>query len=134
MKSPVVVDTNVLSFLFGGLPEARLYERDLVGRRIVVPAQVAGEILFGARSLPRATEESLAAWLAALGSAPCGEDVVDAWASIMHDLTSRSPPAPLSVQDTWVAATAIGLDVPLVAHDAAFRRVRRLRLVCHAPA
>ena len=39
--------------------------------------------------------------------------------------------------DRWVAATAIWLDVPLIAHDAIFANVKELRLLTkldqHAP-
>lgn len=34
--------------------------------------------------------------------------------------------------DMWVAATALDLDLTLFAHDAVFRQIAGLKLVCHA--
>lgn len=133
MKSPAVLDTNVVSFIYGGKREAKLYDPEITGRRLILSFQTVAELRHGAalHDWTSARRESLTAFIYALEIKYCDDEVVDAWADLMTTLTRKRQP--LSVADTWIAATAIALDLPLLAHDKAFRRVPGLDLICKAP-
>jgi len=56
-REPAVVDTNVASFLYGGEPEAGLYEPDVKGRRLFLAPQTVAEMLHGGRLARWSAEE-----------------------------------------------------------------------------
>ncbi len=58
-------------------------------------------------------------------------DMVGAWASMRASL--RKAGRALSLQDSWIAATALATGMLLIAHDSAFEHVPGLKVVCHTP-
>ncbi len=133
MKSPVVLDTNVASFVFGKKPEAALYRDDLADRRIVLSFMTMAEMLFGADNAnwSKKKRADLQAFFDKYGVLYADKDIVVTWAKMQKDL--RTVGKTLDDPDSWIAATALATDLPLVAHDAAFRFVPGLELICRAP-
>jgi len=132
-RGPAIIDTNVVSFVFGHKREADLYREDLAGRRIFLAFQTVGEVLLGAK---------LAGWgkdrLAELSDflrqyRPIYPDArtVKRWATMRSAMTKAGHV--LSFEDSWIAACALSEDLPLIAHDSAFRLVPKLDLICRAP-
>ncbi len=63
----------------------------------------------------------------ALAPVPVDEDVAAAWARLR--VTLRDLGARMGINDSWIAATAIALDVPLVTQDDGFEDVPPLRVI-----
>lgn len=131
--APVLLDTNVASFLFSVRPQAALYHRDLHGRRMAVSFQTAAELLFGAdvKDWGRTKRRALSAFLATLKVLHSDADLVQTCAHLRAALSKQG--LVVASEDTWIAATALRHDLTLVAHDAVFRQIAGLKLVCHAP-
>ena len=66
-------------------------------------------------------------WARQLDPVPLDESVAEAWARLRVELGSVGSRMP--VNDSWIAATAIALDVPLVTQDADHRAVYRLEVI-----
>ena len=134
LRGPVVIDTGV----FGAQLIPRTWplgesHRPLVeGRAALISFVTVAELRFGAqlaawgprrlRRLGRELERAETIWP--------GPDLIDAYAALRawcvkagHGLGQKEHEA-----DRWVAATAIWLGVPLVAHDAIFANVGGLNL------
>ncbi|MCW8138365.1 MAG: PIN domain-containing protein [Planctomycetota bacterium] len=130
--APVLLDTNVASFLFSVRPEAALYHRDLRGRRMSVCFQSAAELMAGAdiRGWGRTRRRALSAFLATLKIVHTDADLVQTWAHLRAALSKQG--RVVATADMWIAAAALRHDLLLVAHDAVFRQIAGLKLVCHA--
>ena len=134
-RGPVVVDTGVFAARLtpsGSLLAAR-YRPVLEGRPAVISFVTVAELGYGAR---------LAGWgpgrlrrleyeIARAEIVWPGPNLVEAYASLRtwcvrtgHGLGQTEHEA-----DRWVAATAIWLQVPLVAHDGIFANVKDLELL-----
>ena len=134
-RGPVVVNTGVFAARLtpsGSLLAAR-YRPVLEGRPAVISFVTVAELGYGARlagwgpGRPRRLEYEIAraeiVWP--------GPNLVEAYASLRtwcvrtgHGLGQKEHEA-----DRWVAATAIWLQVPLVAHDGIFANVKDLELL-----
>ena len=134
-RGPVVVDTGVFAARLtptGSLLAAR-YRPVLESRPAIISFVTVAELGYGAR---------LAGWgpgrlrrleyeIARAEIVWPGPNLVDAYASLRtwcvrtgHGLGQKEHEA-----DRWVAATAIWLQVPLVAHDGIFANVKDLELL-----
>ena len=135
MSDPVVVDTAV----FGAelAPQsaslAQRYEPHLTGRVVVISFVTAAELRYGAararwgdlkrRRLERLIAGATIVWPdERLVAAYVGLRVESA--AMGHGLAGKVHEA-----DRWVAATALWLGIPLVAHDRIFRGVPGLTLL-----
>ena len=136
---PVVVDSNVFSaeLVRSGAVLAEDYRGILKGRAVYISFVTDAEVRFGA---------SLAGWgdvrnrrvelrLAAATVVWSGPELVERYVALRvwcmrngHGLGQKIHEA-----DRWTAATAMLLNVPLVAHDAVFRDVMGLELITTLP-
>lgn len=96
------------SIRVGGLPD-----------RLAVSVITIGELRAGvlAATDHEARDRRLATFVAALqlAAVPVDRPVAEAWARLRLDL--RAAGRRLSVNDSWIAATAVALGVPLVTQD-----------------
>jgi len=131
--APVLVDTNVASFLFANRPERALYQPALRGRRATIAFQTEAEMLAGAdiRGWGGKRRQTLAEFLRDIPVIYPDRDTVRTWAHLRAALEKQG--SVLDTADLWIAATALTHDLTLLAHDTAFRRVGGLKLVCLAP-
>jgi predicted nucleic acid-binding protein len=134
-RGPIVIDTGV----FGAQltprtwPLGELYRPLVEGRAALISFITVAELRFGAqlaawgprrlRRLEHELERAETIWP--------GPDLTGTYAALRawcvnngHGLGQKEHEA-----DRWVAATAIWLDIPLVAHDAIFASVEGLRLL-----
>lgn len=133
-RPPAVVDTNVFGAEIvrrtGDL--ARLYRPVLLGRPLFISFQTLAELRYGAhlRRWGRHRLQRLELYIARAEVVWPQDDLVEAYVDLRvrcqrsgHALAQRDHDA-----DRWVAATAIWLGIPLVAHDGIFRNAPGLTL------
>lgn len=128
---PVVLDTDVASFLFNRDPvRAARYRLLLRDRTRCLSFVTIGELWFGAElrrwgSAHRARLEQFLQRYIVVQSAP---DIVDNWARLRADAQRRG--YMIERQDAWVAAVALTLDLPLVTHNVTdFEPIASLRIL-----
>jgi predicted nucleic acid-binding protein len=121
----VVLDTNVFTArLNPRSPLLPLYDRHLIGARMVISAQTVAEARYGA--LKAGWREKRLAQLERLvrrGQVVAPDDRT-VWAFAQLRFRCRLDGHPLHqkqhVGDLWIAATAVRWQLPLVAHDGVF--------------
>lgn len=113
----VVVDTDVVSFIFKEDTRGALYRPHLDGQIAVIAAQTRAELewwalkrTWGARRRDRLREE-----LRNYVLAPFSEAVCLRWAQVMDN--AQRTGRPISVGDAWIAATALAYAVPLITNN-----------------
>ena len=104
---------------------------DLLPDELALSVVTAGELRAGvlsARDLD-ARDQRLRtlSWVMGLEVVPVDLAVADAWARLRVELRDRGLRMP--VNDAWIAATAIALDVPLVTQDDDHVEVSGLRII-----
>ena len=117
--------------IFIARESGRALRWDLLPERIGVSVITVGELRAGVlAAADLATRDRRLATLTAvlaLDPVPVDEDVVAAWAHLrvaLLDIGRR-----MGVNDSWIAATAIALDVPLVTQDDGYADVPSLRVI-----
>ena len=130
---PVVVDTNVVSYIYRDDPLAALYRNDMIGRRAVISFQTREELLYGVLRSdwgePR--RRKLLTYVdATYEMIGYDRELVNACARLRAAAAGRG--RALSQADAWIAATAIRLQCPLLSHDRDFGRPPELQLINHA--
>lgn len=115
----LVVDTDVLSYLFKGDTRAQLYRRHLAAQPLTISFMTLAEVKlwpkryrWGAGRLGR-MRQYLAGYLVYYAD----ELLCELWAEVTH--LARRKGRPIEVADAWTAATALAMGVPLVTHNAA---------------
>ena len=125
----VVVDTNVISYVFGGDYRAHFYLEQIRGRRVLISFQTLEELWYGAYSgrwgdrrkndLARHLEQYEVIWP--------NPEIVELCARLRSE--RRATGQDLQKADDWIAATAISLDCPLASHDRDFSGIPDLQLI-----
>lgn len=126
----VVVDTDVISFLFKGDTRAALYEPRLDGKLQMIAAQTRAELerwsLF--HNWGDRRREALREYLRDFVFVAADEAVCLQWAEVKNN--AHRIGRPISCEDAWIAATAIAYDSPLVTHNPNdFRNVPNLSVI-----
>lgn len=126
----VVVDTDVVSFIFKGDTRAALYAPHLNGKRLVISFMTVAELDrwaiergWGERRRA-ALEERLRSFLVY----PFTRALCRTWAEAVVE--ARRAGRPISHADAWQAATALLHGIPLVTHNAAdYAGLKRLVVI-----
>jgi predicted nucleic acid-binding protein len=120
----MILDTNALSAWAEGNPACR--SPLLEARRLLLPAIVLGEYLYGIRqSRHRARyEQWLADNLPAAEIAPVTDTTAGHYADLRIRLKSTGTPIPAN--DLWIAALALEHRLPLLSNDAHFDQIPNL--------
>ncbi len=125
----VVVDTNVVSYIFNGDPKAVYYLEQLRGRQGIVSFQTLEEVWYGAYSngwgAKRRTE--LAFYLEQYEIIWPNAELVEICARLRSE--SKAAGRRLEMADAWIAATAPLLKCPLASHDRDFSKVPNLQVI-----
>jgi tRNA(fMet)-specific endonuclease VapC len=115
----LIVDTDVVSFLLKGDTRAQLYRPHLQDKTLALSFMTVAELYqwayvrnWGDRKLTR-LEEQLHGYVIV----PFDNELCKQWASI--SVQRQRLGRPLSVQDAWIAATALRHSCPLVTHNGA---------------
>lgn len=134
-KPGVIVDTMVISWLFGDRPHplAERY-RALIGPRPVLPAfQTVMELRYGAlrASWGELRRRRLEHDIAEVTVVQADDELATVCADLRHRCQQVGHALGNKVHDgdRWVAAVAARLGVPLVSHDGVFARTPGLELL-----
>jgi tRNA(fMet)-specific endonuclease VapC len=113
----VVVDTNVVSYNFKKDSRGRLYETHLLGRTPAIAAQTLAELEFMplVNSWGPARYSALQHELKNYVFLDTTEEVCRQWAKVRAQ--ARRIGRAISYGDSWIAATALAYDLPLITHD-----------------
>jgi tRNA(fMet)-specific endonuclease VapC len=117
MTTVLIVDTDVVSFLFKGDTRAQLYRPHLQGKALAISFMTVAELYqwayirnWGKQKLTR-LEEQLRAYVIV----PYDNELCKQWATVCVERQRLG--RPISVQDAWIAATALRNGCPLVTHN-----------------
>lgn len=138
-RSPVIVDTSVFSLDLVDIRPQLLSEYDpmLRGRPVHLSFITVAEARFGARraNWGAARLARLEARLEAVDIVWPGPDLVQSYVDLRAACVDAGHPLGAKVHeaDRWVAATALRLGVPLVAHDRIFHNVPGIELLTVLP-
>jgi predicted nucleic acid-binding protein len=128
----LVVDTNVVSFIFKGHPIAHRYLPDLTGCTPVLSFMTVAELDRWAISAGWGVSrrERLNQYVAEFAIFPYNRELCKVWAEIT--VAAESVGRRIECADAWIAATAIVCDVPLITHNSSdYLGVPALRLISH---
>jgi predicted nucleic acid-binding protein len=113
----IVVDTNVISYIFKRDTRGTLYTPHIVGRLAMIAAQTLAEL----EAMPlkngwgQRRHAELRARIKEFAFAAADENVCLRWAEVQAN--AKRIGRPISIADTWIAATALRYDAPLVTHN-----------------
>jgi tRNA(fMet)-specific endonuclease VapC len=113
----LLVDTDVVSFLFRHDTRAALYRPHLDNRLLVVSFMTLAELEQWAllRNWGQNRRAALEAHLASFTVFPYDRDLCRWWAAVRVE--TRSAGRPIQPSDAWIAATAMLYGIPLVTHN-----------------
>lgn len=116
-RTSVVVDTNIVSYMFKQDTRGELYRAHIEGHVAIIAAQTRAELErwmlqhnWGARR-----RDEMREYLRGFILAPVDASTCEAWAEAVD--SARRNGKPILTADAWVAATSLTYDVPLVTHN-----------------
>jgi tRNA(fMet)-specific endonuclease VapC len=114
----VVVDTDVVSFIFKGDTRGVLYQPHLDGRLAIIAAQTRAELELWTllRKWGERRRATLRTYLKNFVFAEADETICLRWAEVQEN--AQRTGRPISCADGWIAATALAYAAPLVTHNA----------------
>ena len=126
----VLLDTNIVSYLFKDDSRAALYAPHLLGCELAIAMMTVAELLqwgaihnWEARRLRR-LEQSFGRYTIL----PVDLDVCRQWATV-RVMRSKAG-LPISPQDAWIAATALRYKLALITHNVNdFQQIRGLTII-----
>lgn len=130
MMGAIVVDTDVLSFVFKGDTRAEAYQAHLVGQTWIVSFMAVAELdrWALARNWGQPRRERLEQLLRRFAICYANRDLCRLWAEVSE--SARRNGHPISCADAWTAAVALLLDTPLLTHNASdYRGVTGLHVL-----
>lgn len=131
---PLVLDTNIIGYLYRKEPLGEAYAVHLRGHTAVIAFQTLAEVRFGMAKAGwgdrrRMDQEH---FLARFQPIFPTDGVCTHWAHAM--LGARRAGQPIDTADAWIAATALALRCPLVTHNTAdFAGIPNLTLISEQP-
>src|ERR1700722_13919399 len=128
--SPVVVDTDIASYIFKWHSSAQHYVDALRGSELILSFMSVAEMRMGAIGAGWGIRRSalLEQFIAGFGVVYADDALCTSWATLRAE--ARAVGRSLSPQDAWIAATGLGLDAPLATNNRVdFEHIRGLRLL-----
>ena len=125
----IVLDTNVVSYIFSGDDRARYYLDRIRGRRVLISFQTLEELWYGAfaKGWGKRRRGELARHLKQYEIIWTGPELAQACARLRSE--RKAAGREMNSADAWIAATAILLKCPLASHDGDFSGIPGLELV-----
>ena len=122
-----LADTSVFIALEGGRTLAVDRLPDELAVSVVTIAELRVGVLAAADSATRARRLATLTTAMAFDPLPIDDAVAEAWAGLRLQLRDRGRRMP--VNDSWIAATAIALGVPVVTQDADYVELEGLDVI-----
>ena len=113
----MLLDSNIVGYFFRGDTRAKAYERHLTGQTRYIAFVTLGELyrwLF-LRPFSEPNKQRLLDYIQRHVVLPYDERIVWTWAELTA--TCRQTGQPISAEDSWIAATALRHEMPLVTHN-----------------
>lgn len=119
VPQPVLLDTDIVSYLFRGDTRAERYQPHLAGRQPGVSFMTIAELdrWVRERNWGRPRREQLDLYLSRFTVYLVDRALCGAWADVTD--SARRAGRPIQTADAWIAATAVHYRLPLVTHNAA---------------
>ena len=113
----VVVDTDVISFIFKNHSLAPAYQTLLVGKRLAVSVISLAEIEYGmeVKNWGSTRRDLMRRFLARFASLLPDPETAVLWARIKSNCEKKG--RPITFADAWIAAAAVQLNAPLATHN-----------------
>jgi predicted nucleic acid-binding protein len=115
--TPVVVDTDVVSFLFKNDSRAQLYLPLMRNRDLLVSFMTEAEleqwILLAKWGVDRVRRFRI--FMTGFASVPTSRDLILQWAGVM--VAARANGRRIEAADAWIAATTLLYDAALIMHN-----------------
>jgi len=127
---PIVLDTNVVSYIYRAEPVAQPYLQRIAGHSPVISFQTYEELLFGVLNGncgQRRINELFRYVNSEYTVAEYDLNLVEICARLRAE--SRRIGRELSAADAWIAATAVLLNCPLLSHDRDFGNLPGLEAI-----
>ncbi|NCC30769.1 MAG: type II toxin-antitoxin system VapC family toxin [Chloroflexia bacterium] len=133
--SLVLLDTNIVSYLYKQDTRGLLYAPHLLGNEVAISMMTVAELLQWAtlRNWGETRMQQLEATITTRYTLlPIDLDTCRWWATIRAQRSARG--LPISPQDAWVAATALQYGVTLITHNPGdFAQILGLHLLSEHP-
>lgn len=129
----VLLDTNIVSYLFKRDSRAALYAPHLINRELAIAMMTVAELFQWAaiRNWGKARVRRLEQHVERYTILPVDIDLCRRWAEV-RAIRSRAG-LPISPQDAWIAATALRYNVALVSHNPDdYQAIPGLRIISEA--
>jgi predicted nucleic acid-binding protein len=129
---PVVIDTDVFSFIAKGDTRAARYQSELVGKQLCLSFQTIAELRLWClvRNWGMGRRQALDALLTRYVVLPFDAPMAQHWADVTAH--RRKLGEPIDCGDAWIAANALRHDALLFSHKAGdYRDIPGLRVVSH---
>jgi len=130
--SSVLVDTDVVSFLFKNHPIGFQYDADLKDRILVISFMTLAELdrWWVQSKWGEARRKWLRLYLDPFAVMPYNRTLCTKWAEAT--VAAQAAGHRIECGDAWIAATALLYDLPLVTHNRSdYRGVPGLRIISH---
>lgn len=130
----LIVDTDVISYLFKGDTRADLYRPHLQDSAMLISFMTIAELEHWAlaRQWGESTRLRMQEHLRAYTLVLPDREMCRLWAEIYHGVNTIG--RKITVPDAWIAATAISYQVPLVTHNRKdYAAVNGLTVISEAP-
>jgi tRNA(fMet)-specific endonuclease VapC len=128
--SKVIIDTNIVSYIMKGRPEAQAYIPHLTGKLVAVSFITVGELYFGAEKDNWGPKKrlQLETMLKNFIVIPYDHKIAKIYGFVMAE--RRRIGRQISCCDAWVASCALRHNIPLVTHNARdFELIPKLQLI-----
>ncbi len=119
MSNPrLVLDTNIVSYLMRGGPEAKAYAPRVQGRLLAIAFITVGELYYGAEKARwgDTKRKQLETTLRNFVVIPYDHEIARCYGRLVTE--RRRNGRPISPNDAWIAACTVRHGVPLVTHNA----------------
>jgi tRNA(fMet)-specific endonuclease VapC len=115
--STVLLDTNIVSYLFKGDTRAVSYAPHLLDQELAIPMMTVAELFqwAGMRNWGAVRLQQLEAMLQTYTILPNDVETCRHWAGVR--VARHNVGHPISPQDAWIAASALRYGLPLVTHN-----------------
>ena len=134
MIAGVVVDTDVISFLYKHDTRAAMYRPHLNGKLLLVSFMVIAELdrWALAHNWGDKRRRDLETFMQRFTVIEVNRDLCRKWAEATH--SARQAGRPIETADAWMAATALLYKVPLITHNGRhYVGVNSLQIITEAP-
>ena len=126
----VIVDTNIVSYIYKKDTRAELYKPHLANRILVISFMTLAELNRWTleNNWGEKRQQHFAEFLKDFLVINSDESLCDVWAKIMSDAKKKGKP--IETADAWVASVAIMFDIPLVTHNRKhFENIENLKII-----